>query len=142
MNTIFPDIYSVYDALLVPFGTPDFGPNLATVLLLLAFVVFLSFLCVTAPQIIRLHAALNAIESGANKENAQQKRATFQSSFDKINAALLSNKATSAVWQEFCKTLIRRESSQRTILFASVRPQKFFFFLKKFFFFLFLYICI
>lgn len=126
MNTIFPDIYSVYDALLVPFGTPDFGPKLATVLLLFAFVVILTFLCVTAPQVIRLHAALNAIESSKNNENAQQKRATFQSSFDKINAALLSNKVTSAVWQEFCKTLIRRESPQRTILFASVRPHNFF----------------
>ena len=126
MNTILSDIYSVYDALLVPFGTPDFGPKLATGLLFLAFAVLVSFLCFTAPQAVRLRTALNVIEGGSNKESAQQKRATFQSSFDNINTALLSNKATSIVWQEFCKTLIRRGPAQRTILFASVRPHNFF----------------
>jgi hypothetical protein len=126
MNRILTDIYSLYDALLLPFGTPDFGPKLATGLLFLAVMVLLGFLCVTIPQAVRLRAALNAISGGSKKENAQEKRTAFQSNYEKINAELLSNKAISVVWQEFCKTFIRRGSSQRIVIFAPIRPQSFF----------------
>ena len=126
MNTILTDIYSAYDAILVPFGTPDFGPKLATGLLFLGLAVLLGFLSFTVPQALRLRAALNSIRADSEKDNAQQKRANFQTNYEKINAALLSNKVTSNVWQEFCKTLIRRGTPQRITTFASVRPQNFF----------------
>ncbi len=107
MNTILTDIYSLYDALLFCL-TPDFGPKLATALLFLAIVALVCFLCYTAPQAICLRAALNSIRAGSDKETPQQKRATFQTNFEEINTALLSNNATSIVWQEFSKTLLRR----------------------------------
>ncbi len=133
MNTIladvhsaYNDIYSVYAALLVPFGTPDFGPKLATALLLIALAVLISFICFAAIQAYRLRTALNVIRGSSNRESAQQKRATFQSRYDTVNAALASNKVTSIAWQEFCKTLIRRGPSQHTIIIAPVRPNNFF----------------
>ena len=52
MQSTLAYIYSLYDALLVPFGTADFGPKLATGLLFLALIVFLAFLGLEpAPQI-------------------------------------------------------------------------------------------
>src|SRR5713226_7542395 len=101
-------IYSLYGALLVPFGTPEFGPKLATGLLFLALLVFLSFLCFALPQAFRLRSALIAIKGESEQGTEQQRRAKFQSDYEEINAALLSNKATSVVWQEFRKTLIFR----------------------------------
>src|ERR1035437_9551435 len=114
MQTILSNIFSLYDALLLPFGTPDFGPKLATGLLFLALLVFISFLCFALPQVFRLRLALIAIKGDSAKESEQQKRALFQSKYEDIDAALLSNKATSIVWQEFRKTLIFRGSTQRT----------------------------
>ena len=122
MSTILAYVFSLYDALLIPFGTPEFGPKLATGLLALALLVFLGFLCFTVPQAIRLRAALIAIRGDSNTEGEEQKRAAFQDNYDAIDNALLSNKATSIVWREFRKTLIFRGA----IILASSRPQNFF----------------
>jgi DNA anti-recombination protein RmuC len=126
MQSALAYIYSLYGALLVPFGTADFGPKLATGLLFLALLVFLAFLCFALPQAFRLRSALVAIKGDSDRESEQQKRATFQSNYDGIDTALLSNKATSIVWQEFRKTLIFRGSAQRAIILASTRPSNFF----------------
>jgi hypothetical protein len=122
MNTILTYIYSLYAALLVPFGTPEFGPKLATALLALAVLVLLGFFCFAAPQAIRLRAALSVIRGDTHKESEQKKRAIFRTNYETIDTALLYNKATSIVWQEFRKTLIFRDA---TIL-SSSRPQNFF----------------
>jgi hypothetical protein len=126
MNQILSYVYPLYDALLVPFGTPEFGPKLATALLALAILVFFAFLCFAVPQGLRLRRALNAIKSGADSESEQQKRALFQNEYEEIDIALHSNKATSTAWQEFRKTLIFRGEPPRAIILASSRPQNFF----------------
>jgi hypothetical protein len=56
MQSTLAYIYSLYDALLVPFGTADFGPKLATGLLFLALIVFLAFLGFALPQAYRLRS--------------------------------------------------------------------------------------
>ncbi len=119
-------IYSLYGALLVPFGTPEFGPKLATGLLFLALLVFLAFLCFALPQAYRLRSALIAIKGDSGQETEQQKRAIFHNKYDEIDTALLSNRATSIVWQEYRKTLIFRGNAQRAIILASTRPSNFF----------------
>src|SRR5258707_977730 len=43
MEAFLAYTFSIYSAILVPFGTPDFGPKLATGLLALAAAVFLGF---------------------------------------------------------------------------------------------------
>jgi hypothetical protein len=117
-------IFSLYHALLVPFGTPDFGPKLATGLLVLALFVILIFLSVAVPQSLRLRGALSAIIGRSKDETETEKRTTFQTNFDVIDAALLSNKTTSAVWQEFRQTL--RGDQQHATILASTRPNNFF----------------
>ena len=56
------DLHSLYSGLLEPFRNPEFGPWLATLLLVLAVVVLVGFLCFAVPQAIRLRAALAAIK--------------------------------------------------------------------------------
>jgi DNA anti-recombination protein RmuC len=126
MQAFLAYTFSLYNAILIPFGTPDFGPKLATGLLALAVAVFLCFLCFALPQAHRLRSALNVIRGKSNNETEHEKRTAFQGSFEAIDSALLSNKATSNVWQEFRKTLIFRGSSQRAIILASTRPSNFF----------------
>ncbi|HEY6259680.1 MAG TPA: hypothetical protein VIY51_28215 [Xanthobacteraceae bacterium] len=125
-NTILAYVSPLYDALLVPFGSPDFGPKLATGLLALALLVLVAFIGLALPQAFRLRAALVAIKCGTDNESEQQKRAAFQTKYEKIDMALLSNRATSIAWQEFRKTLMFRGDSQRTIILASSRPENFF----------------
>lgn len=127
MNTILSyDYSSLYDALLIPFTNEAFGPKLATLLLLLAVAVFICFLCFVVPQAIRLRAALIVIRSGSNRENEQQKRANFARDYEKIDAALFSNKATSIAWQQFRKNLIFRGNPPRSIILKLNHSQNFF----------------
>jgi DNA anti-recombination protein RmuC len=126
MEAFLAYTFSLYSAILVPFGTPDFGPKLATGLLALAAAVFLCFLGFALPQAHRLRLALGVIKGKSKNETEHEKRATFQGNYDAIDSALLSNKTTSNVWQEFRKTLIFRGSSQRAIILASTRPSNYF----------------
>lgn len=126
MDAFLAYTFSLYSAILVPFGTPDFGPKLATGLLALALAVFLCFLCFALPQAHRLGAALVAIRGKSNDETEHEKRTTFQDNYEAIDNALSSNETASNVWQEFRKTLIFRGSPQRTIILASTRPNNFF----------------
>ena len=126
MNTILAYVTPIYDALLIPFGTSDFGPKLATGLLALALLVLLGFIGLALPQVLRLHAALRAIKCDGADVGEPQRRTVFQNNYERIDIALLSNKATSQAWQEFRKTLIFRRDPQRTIIFASSRPANFF----------------
>jgi hypothetical protein len=126
MDTILTHVLSVYDAVLAPFGSPDFGPKLATGLLALSLLVLVAFLGLTLPQAFRLRAALNVIRGQSDKGTEQEKRAAFHGQYQAIDAALLSNKTTTLAWQEFRKTLIFRGDPQRAILLASSRPQNFF----------------
>jgi gas vesicle protein len=126
MEAFLAYTFSLYGAILVPFGTPDFGPKLATGLLALAAAVFLCFLCFALPQSYRLRSALVAIRGKSNNETEHEKRTTFQANYEAIDNALVSNKETSNVWQEFRKTLIFRGSPQRAIILASTRPGNFF----------------
>ncbi len=126
MESFLAYAVSLYGAILVPFGTPDFGPKLATGLLALAVAVFLCFLCFALPQSYRLRSALVAIRGKSDNEAEHEKRTAFQTNYEAIDSALLSNKATSNVWQEFRKTLIFRGSLQRATILASTRPSNFF----------------
>src|SRR5260370_22798838 len=126
MESFLASIFSVYNAILVPFGTPDFGPKLATGLLVLAIAVYICFLFFALPQAVRLRSALIAIKGRPNDETEHEKRTTFQANYETINRALVSNKATAGVWQEFRKTLVFRGNPQQTIIFASTRPSNFF----------------
>jgi hypothetical protein len=94
--------------------------------LALAAAVFLCFLCFALPQSYRLRSALVAIRGKSNNETEHEKRTTFQANYEAIDNALVSNKETSNVWQEFRKTLIFRGSPQRAIILASTRPGNFF----------------
>ena len=126
MNTILAYVSPLYDALLVPFGTPDFGPKLATGLLALALLVILGFISFALPQTLRLRAALKAIRGDLSEPGEQQRRTAFQNNYEAVDAALLSNKTTLLAWQEFRKTLILRRDPQKPIILASSRPGTFF----------------
>jgi hypothetical protein len=126
MEAFLAYTFSLYSAILVPFGTPNFGPKLATGLLVLALVVFIFFLAFALPQAVRLRSARIAITGRSNEETEHEKRTTFQTNYETINKALVSNKATATVWQEFRKTLIFRGDPQRPIVLASYRPSNFF----------------
>jgi len=119
MEAFLAYTFSLYGAILEPFGTPDFGPKLATGLLVLALAVFIFFLVFALPQAVRLRSALIAITGRSNEETEHEKRTTFQTNYETINKALASNKAIAAVWQEFRKTLIYRGDPQRPIVLAS-----------------------
>ena len=125
MQALLAYIFSLYSAILVPFGTPDFGPKLATGLLVLAIAVFLCFLCFALPQSYKLRSALVTVKGNSDKEGAHEKRAAFQENYDAIDSVLVSNRAISNVWQEFRKTLIFRGGS-RPVILASARPGNFF----------------
>src|SRR5260370_30835854 len=99
MDAFLAYTFSLYSAILVPFGTPDFGPKLATGLLVLAAVVFISFLFFAVPQAVRLRSALIAIRGGAHDDTEHDKRTALQNNYDAINDSLASNKATSIVLQ-------------------------------------------
>src|SRR5882757_183916 len=126
MDAFLAYTFSLYSAILVPFGTPDFGPKLATGLLVLAAIVFISFLFFALPQAVRLRSALIAIKGNAGDKTEQDKRTAFQNNYSTINDALASNKVTATVWQEFRKTLIFSGNMPRPIILASARPNNFF----------------
>lgn len=126
MEAFLAYTFSLYGAILVPFGTPDFGPKLATGLLVLALAVFITFLLFAVPQSVRLQSALIAIRGNSNDKTEHDKRTTFQTNYETINEALASNKATASVWQEFRKTLIFRGNPERPIVLSSYRPSNFF----------------
>jgi hypothetical protein len=112
--------------LLEPFRNDSFGPELATFLLVVAAFILAGFLGSAIPKAIRLRSALGIIKAGKSKETEQEKRANFQANFKQIDSALSANTTVSIVWQEFRKTLISRTSGQRTLIFATSRPQQFF----------------
>src|SRR5882672_1038674 len=116
MEAFLTYIFSFYNAILVPFGTPDFGPKLATGLLVLAVAVFLCFLCFALPQSYRLRSAVVTVKGNSDKEREHEKRTAFQENYDAIDSALVSNRAISNVWQEFRKTLIFRGGTRSVIL--------------------------
>lgn len=120
------DLYSLYSELLEPFRNEEFGPRLATLLLILALFVLIGFLCFAVPQAIRLRTALLAIKGETESENEQKKRAAFLRDYEKIDKALSANKTTSTVWQEFRKCLMLRGSPQPTIILNSNPPHNFF----------------
>ena len=126
MGELFAYINSYYGSLLVPFGSEDFGPKLATALLILAIAVFSVFLIFALPQALRLRGALAAIRRGSDGKNSDEKRQLFQNRFDEIDETLSSNKTTSEAWQEFRKTLIFRGSGERMVILAPARPSNFF----------------
>jgi hypothetical protein len=126
MAELLTRVFALYNAILEPFGSPDFGPKLATALLALAVMVFLCFLCFVLPQAYQLRAALVSIKGKSKSRTEHEKRLEFQKHYEAIDDALLSNRVTSNVWQEFRKTLIFRGSGENTIILASARPANFF----------------
>ena len=117
---------SIYGNILKPFGTEDFGPKVATGLLLAALTLFIAFVCAVFPQALRLHSALSTVRGRTKEASEDQKRLSFQSRYDEVDSTLSSNKLTSAAWAEFRKTLIFRETAQSPIILASARPSQFF----------------
>jgi len=117
---------SIYSEILKPFGTEDFGPKVATYLLLAALTLLIAFVCAVFPRALRLHAALSTVRGKTKEASEDQKRLSFQSRYDEVDSALSSNKLTSAAWAEFRKTLIFRETAQPPIILASARPSQFF----------------
>lgn len=127
MTKFFADeVFSVYGELLTPFRDKAFGPELATLLLILALIVLIAFLSVAIPQAIRLHAALAAIKGSSKNETEPERRANFANNYEIIDAALSSNKAISGVWQEFRKSLLIHSNAQRKIILNSTPPYNFF----------------
>lgn len=126
MEGLLDQIITLYSAILEPFGTPDFGPKLATALLALAAVVFCCFLCLALPQAYQLRSALASIKGKSGGKTEQEMRLEFQQDYPAIDNALLSNWATSKVWQEFRKSLIFKGSGERTTILAAARPSYYF----------------
>jgi len=126
MEGLLGQIFALYSAILEPFGTPDFGPKLATALLALAGAVFLCFLCFVLPQAYQLRTALVSIKGPSGNKSEHEKRLQFQRNYTSIDKALLSNRVTSNVWQEFRKTLIFRGSGETATILAAARPSNFF----------------
>ena len=73
MNGILAKVLPVYSAILEPFRSPDFGPKLATWLLVLALLFFLCFLLVSLRQAFGLRAALLTI-TGKNALKDEKER--------------------------------------------------------------------
>jgi hypothetical protein len=127
MNEIVSfDFTSLYRGILQPFTNHAFGPELATILLLLGLLVLIVFLCATAPKVIRLRFALVAISGGAPGVDESSKRAVFQENYGNIDRKLLSNKTIRDAWQEFRKTLILTSKDNHSIILATSRPHNFF----------------
>src|SRR5713101_5320782 len=87
MEAFLAYTFSIYSAILVPFGTPDFGPKLATGLLALAAGVFLGFLCFALPQSYRLRSALVTIRGKSDNETEQKKRTAWGALFISFSAS-------------------------------------------------------
>src|SRR4051794_12507263 len=119
-------VITFYSVILQPFGTPDFGPKLATALLALAGAVFCCFLCFALPQAYQLRSALTSIKGSSGGKTEQEMRLEFQRNYPAIDNALLSNWATSNVWQEFRKSLIFKGSGERATILAAARPSYYF----------------
>jgi hypothetical protein len=126
MNGILAKVLPVYSAILEPFRSPDFGPKLATWLLVLALLFFLCFLLVSLRQAFGLRAALLTITGKNALKDEKERRHKFQTDYHSINLVLLSNRTISAAWQEFRKTLIFKGNQSTPVVFASVRPSAFF----------------
>ncbi|WP_253711828.1 hypothetical protein [Bradyrhizobium sp. WD16] len=126
MDHWFEYTISIYGEILKPFGTEDFGPKVATGLLVSAATLFLAFVCAVLPQAYRLHSALSAVRGKSKETSEDQKRLSFHSRYDEVDTTLSSNKLTSTAWAEFRKTLIFRETAQAPVILASARPSQFF----------------
>ena len=120
------DLFSLYGALLNPFRNKEFGPELATLLLILALFVLLGFLFFTIPQSIRLRAALRAIKQRSQGERGTDKCIEFSKNYDEIDRLLTSNKTISTAWLEFRECLIQRDTSEPAIFFNSIPSNVFF----------------
>jgi hypothetical protein len=126
MDLLKLDYARHYKVLLEPFRNDAFGPELATALLVVAAIILAVFLASAIPKAIRLRSALSTIKVGKATETEQERRANFQANYKQIDSTLSTNKGVSIVWQEFRKTLIPRTAGQRTLIFATTRPQEFF----------------
>jgi hypothetical protein len=120
------DFFALYSRLLDPFRNSAFGPELATVLLALALIVLLGFICFATPQAIRLRSALATIVGKTVGQTEQQKRVDFLTRYREIDEALYANRTTSAAWQEYRKCLIARGVANQRSLLASNSPLAFF----------------
>jgi hypothetical protein len=79
-------IFSLYNALLIPFGTPDFGPKLATALLVLALLVNLTNkLSEIADSFARL---IDASGEGAGKAVGDAMKGAFDTSLRQAGEAI------------------------------------------------------
>jgi hypothetical protein len=126
MNAVISyDFASMYRGILLPFTNETFGPELATLLLLLALIVLLIFLSATAPKAFRLRSALATINGGAGTADESQNRAQFHNNYATIDTNLLSNNGIKDAWQEFRKTLILPTSHNQSIILATSRPHHF-----------------
>jgi hypothetical protein len=127
MNAIFNYDYALlYSAILTPFKNEDFGPTLATILLVLALTVLVGFLCFAIPQAIRLRLALSKIRTEDDLEDEQTKRANFIANYRTIDEALVKNRCVSRSWIEFRKNLIHHRDSQRALILCPTPAQAFF----------------
>jgi archaellum component FlaC len=126
MDGFLARVFSIYAVILEPFGSPDFGPKLATGLLALATIVLLCFLVSSLPHAYRLRSALRVILGTNIPDEEGGKRESFENNYYAIHKALLSNKTVCTAWQEFQKTLIVGGNSQKPTVIASVRPSDFF----------------
>jgi hypothetical protein len=127
MNALLSyDFASLYRGILRPFTNDAFGPELATILLLLALLVLILFLAATAPKALRLRSALAAIRGRPASVEESNKRTLFQNSYEIIDNTLLSNKAIRDAWHEFSKTLILPTSNNQPTILATTRPHNFF----------------
>ncbi|HEX2654837.1 MAG TPA: hypothetical protein VHN11_14430, partial [Xanthobacteraceae bacterium] len=121
MNTLFAfDYASLFAPILEPFRSEIFGPKLAVLLLAVAAVVLVSFLASAMLQVLRLMAALRVIVGKTAGGGNQEKREIFQRDFDKIDRALVSNRAVSGPWQEFRKNFIVREGAHSQLIYSSI----------------------
>jgi hypothetical protein len=124
----FPDYnyISFYRALLQPFTNEAFGPELATLLLLLGLFTLIAFIISSAPRLLRLRSSLSAIIDGTSRVTESDKRVLFQENYATIDAKLLANRSIQDAWQEFRKTLIFSDDPHDRIIRATSRPQSFF----------------
>jgi hypothetical protein len=88
------DFASMYRGIFLPFTNDAFGPELATLLLLLALLVLLIFLFATVPKAFRLRSALATINGKVGTGAESQNRALFQNNYSTIDTTLLSQSKT------------------------------------------------
>jgi hypothetical protein len=78
------DFASMYRGIFLPFTNDAFGPELATLLLLLALLVLLIFLFATVPKAFRLRSALATINGKVGTGAESQNRALFKTTTPRL----------------------------------------------------------